>query len=149
MKKVLSRMLWLGIALSIVGCDLIPQPPDSRNQLFQIAGCQSQNSIATLIDSCFTCQFQDRLIIDFCVTGNCCPDSNRFQLSHQIIDDHITLTAIDTAANLCNCMCPYVIHAEIYGLPLDRYIVTCFVNHEMAYREEVRREGDRNDGVVE
>lgn len=94
---------------------------------YQIAGCNSHYPIekATQGDTCFSYTFIDTLKVDFCVTGNCCPDSNRFVTSHNIIADTIFITVSDTAANLCQCDCNYIIHIEISGLPNNRYIFYC------------------------
>jgi hypothetical protein len=83
-------------------------------------------------DSVFSYSFSDNLIMDFSSIGNCCPDSNRFIVSHEIRQDTIMITAVDTAQNLCNCNCLYMIHTEVIGLPMDRYVVRCYLDREQA-----------------
>ena len=98
-----------------------------RATLKQVGGCQSHslnNKISTE-DSCFSYMFTEKLIVNFCMTGNCCPDSNRFSLSYKIKNDTIFVAAADTAANFCNCICNYIIQAEFDNLPSDRYIFYC------------------------
>jgi hypothetical protein len=74
-----------------------------------------------LRDSCFSYQFHDVLTVDFCITANCCPDSNRFSLGRTIDDNAIIVTVEDTAANLCRCVCRHWIHAEFDDLAGDQY----------------------------
>jgi len=78
-------------------------------------------------DSVFTYTFTDMLIIDFSVTGNCCPDSNRFSVSSIAGTDTILIAVIDTAQNLCRCLCRYMIHSEFANLPNDHYVVRCTI----------------------
>jgi hypothetical protein len=83
------------------------------------------NTTAATPDSNFTYTFKQNLILDFSAAGNCCPDSNRFVVSQEIRNDTVLVTIIDTARNLCRCMCSYMIHAQWNNLPLDSYIVRC------------------------
>jgi hypothetical protein len=76
-------------------------------------------------DSVFSYSFYSNLIIDFSVNANCCPDSNRFSVTHIISSDTIHITVADTAANLCRCICPYMIQAEFTDLSNDSYVVVC------------------------
>ena len=98
-------------------------PASTATVVFEVPGCRPSYPGAALIlvDSCFSYQFQDQLNVDFCVSGNCCPDSNRFSIDHMINADTITVTIADTAARLCRCMCRHWIHAEIHGLAADDY----------------------------
>lgn len=115
--------------------------PEQHHLLYQISGCGGELAKSFVADSCFTYQFDTDLVIDFCVTANCCPDSSRFALSHEIIHDNITITVQDTAARLCRCICNYVIHTEFYELPLEHYIVRVNVDtSHVAYEESVRRD---------
>lgn len=100
---------------------------DSKIKIYQIPGCQPAISkfSNSLIDSCFNYTFFDKLKIDFCVSGNCCPDENRFLINYKIYKDTITITLTDTAANLCRCICNYIIHGEFESLPYDGYIIKC------------------------
>ena len=53
---------------------------------YQIPGCNYPSPLGkiSLQDSCFSYSFNDTLKIDFCVLGNCCPDSNRFVTDYKI-----------------------------------------------------------------
>ncbi len=106
----------------------------------QIPGCNSLNlSRNTPTDSsCFSYSFNDTLKIDFCVPGNCCPDSNRFVTNYDIKSDTIFVSVADTAENLCNCICTYIIHLELIGLPGERYLFYCDYEN-LIYREIVSK----------
>lgn len=110
-------------------------------QLYQANGCQSgELSKAAVGDSCFSYQFDADLILDFRVSANCCPDSNRFVLSTDIRSDTIAITVQDTAANLCLCICNYIVHAEFYDMPEDMYHVNIVAGDgQLLYEEEVWR----------
>ncbi|OGU35431.1 MAG: hypothetical protein A2068_07870 [Ignavibacteria bacterium GWB2_35_6b] len=107
---------------------------------YQISGCNhnlfGKKSTA---DSCFVYSFDDKLEIDFCVPGNCCPDSNRFVTNYELNSDTLFLSVTDTAANLCRCMCNYIIHAEISGLHKDKYIFYCNIGGRIIYNEQIRK----------
>jgi hypothetical protein len=113
---------------------------DGESSLYQVHGCIPgalyKNPLA---DSCFAFRFEKSLALDFCLPGNCCPDSNRYFLSHRISRDTLIVTAVDTAGNMCRCNCSYLIHADIAPLPLDRYHVFCFLADSLMYRVEVTR----------
>ncbi len=79
----------------------------------------------TDVDSIFTYSFTTSLILDFSVQANCCPDSNRFFISHSVVSDTITVLVSDTAGNNCRCICPYIVHTEFKNLPGDHYIICC------------------------
>lgn len=87
-------------------------------------------------DSSFNYSFSDKLVIDFSVTANCCPDSNRFTVSSFPGPDTIVVAVIDTAQNLCKCLCPYTIHAEFGNLTNDHYVICCTLG-------EPQGQGDR------
>jgi len=110
-------------------------------QLYQANGCQSgELSKAAVGDSCFNYQFDADLILDFRVSANCCPDSNRFVLSTDIRSDTIAISVQDTAANLCLCTCNYIVHAEFYDMPEDMYYVNIVAGDgQLLYEEEVWR----------
>ena len=76
-------------------------------------------------DSVFTYSFENNLILDFSVSGNCCPDSNRFSVSHLFNGDTLNIVVADTALNGCRCMCPYMIEADFQDLSKDSYLVIC------------------------
>lgn len=108
--------------------------------LYQVSGCHNNvPSKSAFEDSCFSYHFQDPLTIDFCVRSNCCPDSQRFRLDYDIRRDTIVVTVTDTAAHLCRCICPYLIHAEFFDLPLDSYVFYCHYSDEIVYKEVVRK----------
>ncbi len=76
------------------------------------------------------------------MTGNCCPDSNRFALSYAVKGDTLLVAAIDTAKNLCYCKCDYIVRAEFRNLPLDHYVFVCTRSDDSGkvyYRENVSR----------
>jgi hypothetical protein len=41
------------------------------------------------------------------------------------VNDTIRVIVADTAAHLCRCSCNYMLHAELYDLPLDGYTLIC------------------------
>ena len=79
------------------------------------------------IDSLFAYSFKDSLVIDFSVTSNCCPDSNRFSVSTIAGTDTLAVVVADTAEHLCRCICTYMIHCSFGNLPEDRYVVRCSI----------------------
>lgn len=86
-------------------------------------------------DSIFTYSFHNDLRLDFSSYGNCCPDSNRFIVSSIIRHDTILIAVTDTSENLCRCLCLYMVHSELKGLPLNRYVVQCILADENAVRD--------------
>ncbi len=130
--------LFVFISMS-AGCKstAAPEQWDGEYLLQSINGCQRDNLAKdTIVDSCFVYQFDNDLVLDFCVTANCCPDSNRFELSQEVRNDSITITVADTAANLCDCICPYIIHVEYFDLPEDMYYVRVLMADGELVREE-------------
>lgn len=112
--------------------------------LFQAAGCKSNalSKISSIgIDSCFFYTFTQNLEIDFCLSGNCCPDKNRFATNHKIFADTIIITVKDTAPRLCHCICNYIIHGEFQNLARDKYFVKCIREEEnlVIYEQSVIR----------
>lgn len=115
-----------------------------RANIFQDGKCRGPAlSKSSTADSCFSYTFTNNLTIDFCVIGNCCPDSNRFTSSYSVTDSAIIIRIKDTAPNLCKCICTYMIHAEITGLRNDWYTVKCiqeFGDHdEQLYLKTINR----------
>jgi len=111
-----------------------------------VPGCKSNQLLKsgdTFGDSYFTYSFTDKLIVDFCVSGNCCPDENRFRTSSNILGDSIIVTVADTAQNLCKYICNYIIHGEFEQLPKDRYFIKCILadeeNKQIICTEKVKR----------
>ena len=103
----------------------------------QISGCNSSGLRKTTNeDSCFAYSFNDTLKLDFCVTGNCCPDSQRFLTDYKINSDTILVSVSDTAAHLCRCFCNYTIHVELSNLSKAKYLFVCDYE-KLKYRESV------------
>jgi len=148
----LARPLRAALALSLLaiafGCsDKSSDPGDTdgvnKGQIFQVPGCAAEGlAKPSWEDSCFSYQFDTRLLIDFCVQANCCPDSNRFELSYAVLGDTIVVAAEDTAASLCDCICPYVIHLELHDLPLDHYVFACDYDVGIVYEEDIWRQDE-------
>ncbi|KAB2844520.1 MAG: hypothetical protein F9K45_04845 [Melioribacteraceae bacterium] len=113
---------------------------DVKFNSYQISGC-NHNLFGkkSAVDSCFVYSFDDKLEIDFCVSGNCCPDSNRFVTNIKLSSDTLFVSVIDTAENLCRCICNYIIHAEISGLQKENYIFYCNYDNQIIYSEQIRK----------
>jgi hypothetical protein len=134
------------LALLVFGCaEKSTGPATTANVIFEEPGCRPSyaNKALAFGDSCFSYQFQDLLVVDFCVSANCCPDSNRFSIDHMISADTITVTIADTAARLCRCMCRHWIHAAFYGLVSDNYTFVVYQRDSLAllplYRVAIHR----------
>jgi len=138
MKKIFFFTIIL--AILFVSCsenNLIDNKTDIEFKSYQIGGCNNSASLEKIAfsDSCFDYTFNDTLKINFCVYGNCCPDSNRFSVEQIIKSDTIYVTVTDTAANLCKCICNYKIHFELTGLQKDQYVFYCNFNNIITYSE--------------
>lgn len=121
-----------------------PEPRSGAYELYQVPGCQGSLEKAVFEDSCFTYQFEEDLNFEFCVTANCCPDSNRFELTCEVREDTIAVTVLDTTdrSRWCWCICRYLIVAELFDLPLERYTIhiTADTYYDTpTYQESVRR----------
>jgi hypothetical protein len=119
-----SSLFVLLLSLIAFGCAAMSTgPATTTSVVFEVPGCRSSypGNAPMSVDTCFSYQFHDQLNVDFCVSANCCPDSNRFSIDHTIKADTITVTIADTAASLCRCMCRHWIHAEFYVLGSDDY----------------------------
>ena len=118
----------------LIGCDQSVEPAKDKNSIIQIPGCDSTRLGKTLIpdDSCFSYQFYESLIVDFCVSGNCCPDSNRFSTNHTITNDTIIVAVADTAGQLCRCVCTYILHGEFHDLPGNNYLFLVYQMEDSA-----------------
>lgn len=102
-----------------------------RANIFQDGKCRgSALSKTSVADSCFNYIFSNKLSLDFCVIGNCCPDSNRFTSSYSVTDSEIVIRIKDIEPNLCKCICKYMMHAEIVKLRNDWYTVKCIQEFE-------------------
>lgn len=132
------------VACIFWACHKSTGPASPTVVAYQVPGCVSQLGKSGLSDSCFSYQFHEALAVDFCATGNCCPDSNRFSLNHKISSDSIIVTVADTAAHLCHCICSYVLHVEFHDLPGNSYLLICersdYPAHTVLYAEEVHRQ---------
>jgi hypothetical protein len=113
------------IATLLLGCEKSTEPQNPRIVSYQVPGCQAQLGKLASSDSCFSYQFHQALVVEFCMVANCCPDSNRFRLRSNVGNDTIFVSVSDTAPPLCNCLCPYVLHFEFYDLPRDSYTFFC------------------------
>ena len=144
MSKVHAFGILLCVAISMLACSEKSGNPKSEkleSLIYQDGRCQRQLfRSATSEDSCFFSQFKQDILIDFCVTANCCPDTSRFQTSSAVSNDTIFIVVADTAANRCLCDCPYRIHAEFRKPLLSRYVVVCYYGGLMIYRETVVKE---------
>ncbi len=111
----------------------------------QISGCNNSGlSKVNDNDSCFVYSFNDTLKVDFCLWGNCCPDSERFVTNYKISSDTIFIAVQDTAINGCDCNCNYTIHVELSGLSENEYLFYfnypgMYQNDSLKYREIVVR----------
>ena len=137
-------LLFGGLFFSFSCSDKSTNPENTnKNMLCQIPGCGYNFLAKTALepgDSLFSYQFdEEKLLIDFCVTANCCPDSNRFSLSYEILSDSLAIAVEDTADGLCNCVCPYIIHVELYDLPLNHYVFSCNYYNSIVYLEDIQR----------
>ena len=75
-------------------------PPTSFKYLSSKCGTQALAK-GTGLDSIFTYSFTDKLLVDFSVWANCCPDSNRFTVAYAMAADTIVISVADTARSLC------------------------------------------------
>ena len=112
------------------------QPPISFSS--QSSNCLSHGlSKSGGLDSVFTYSFTQSLIIDFSVNANCCPDSNRFNISNIIGKDTLIISVADTARSLCYCNCLYMIHVEFGNLSNDHYVVRCRIGNSQGYDDPI------------
>lgn len=136
-------ILFITLLLIILKCEGTLTESGKTGNLYQITGCKNYLQKTTVVDSCFNYSFNETLKIDFCVSGNCCPDSNRFLFTTKIYSDSIIITYADTAANLCRCICNYYIHAEFENLFNESYIVKCIridsLTSTTTYLQRIRR----------
>lgn len=140
MKTFTHKFLIVAQILFLISCsksNLTDNEEKVNFKSYQVAGCNHSASLekTTFADSCFDYSFNDTLKIDFCIFGNCCPDSNRFAVDYNLNSDTISVSVVDTAANLCNCLCNYKIHLELTGLLNNKYIFSCKYDSIMNYNE--------------
>jgi hypothetical protein len=115
----------IALPLCLISCKGSTEPLIPRFVAQQVPGCSASLNKTVIGDSCFSYQFHDALTMEFCMTGNCCPDSNRFSFRHSLIQDTILIVVSDTAAHLCRCTCNYLLRAEVNNLERDDYLVLC------------------------
>lgn len=131
------------LALLIPTCEQSTDAPSPSVSAFQVPGCGGHLGKAAVNDSCFSYQFRDALVVEFCMNANCCPDSNRFSFRHTVSHDTIYVAVSDTAAHLCHCICNYVLHMEFRDLPGDNYVIFCtqedYSDRVVFYSERVHR----------
>ncbi len=140
-------LILISIIIVLYGCEVSNFEPEAHNFRFeQLAGCQTlvyQNNLdkSTTKDSCFNYSFTENLEVEFCVKGNCCPDSNRFAVDGKVVGDTIYIAVKDTAANLCRCICNYIILTEFQNLSGDEYYIKCLEKDsgKILYLKEVKR----------
>ena len=141
--KKLTYLIAILFALTILfSCNTAPTNNDEKPKcrIYQIPGCGNHTLAKSALfpeDSCFVYQFDSKLIIEFCLTANCCPDSDRFEFDYEINKDSIFVTVEDTAGNLCYCICPYTIHMEINNPQENHYYFYCDYYDKIIYTEEI------------
>jgi len=113
------------LAVLPMACKTSTEPDTPCFVGFQVPGCQSGLGKIAEEDSCFSFTFRQDLSLEFCATGNCDPQVNRFAITQRIQNDTILVTVADTAAQGAWCDCPYKIHVEFWNLPRDSYLVLC------------------------
>ena len=134
------------LALFQTGCSKSVAPETLQGSVVQLPGCKSAQlgKAGSFDDSCLTIQFQQSLLVDFCASGNCCPDSNRFSIRQDVRGDTIVVTIADTARALCRCTCNYFLHAEFADLPSDHYVFMVsredYSSKAVLYLADVRRQ---------
>ena len=110
---------------------------------YQFPGCAGpglffRSGIST--NDCFSYSFEDTLKVELCVTANCCPDTHRFTYNSNIENNIISFTVVDTAADLCRCICDYRIDAYFAGLRNDEYLFNCIYGDSLLYSETVSKQ---------
>jgi hypothetical protein len=128
----MSRQVLLAVAGIVIvvffSCPEKVTNPDEHTApafSYNVGKCIPMPTIRAFADSAFSYSFADTLLVDFWVIANCCPDSDRFDVISTVGTDTLFITIVDTAASLCNCTCPYFIHAEFGNLPKAHYVVRC------------------------
>lgn len=141
-KSLLFIFTFFLIVLYSLSCSNTTEPENKDKNFiaYQIPKCNRNTALGKVsaIDSCFNYSFNDTLSINFCVTGNCCPDKDRFTTTYKIKSDTIFVYVKDIAENDCRCMCNYTIHLEFYNLEQDKYIF-CSNYGNINYKESVEK----------
>jgi hypothetical protein len=124
--KIISAAVFFIFLFFFLSCEEKVTDPGTAGFSFYSSKCHGGLlKAAALRDSSFEYTFFDDLLIDFTVTGNCCPDSNRFAVTQNIYADTIYISVEDTAGGYCRCICSYHIYARFSDLNEDHYIVIC------------------------
>jgi len=130
------------ISLMFISCSESTSPNNDSNIVFkQTPGCNNYNLLKAVNDSCFSYTFSNSLNIYLCLPANCCPDSNRFDYSYSLDNNSINLIALDTATNLCRCVCNYLVEIRINGLSENNYTFNCTLGDSLYYYEQLIKEG--------
>jgi hypothetical protein len=142
MFKYMMKTMFLGsLILLSLSCEENSTNPENQSPvsfLSQSSGCLSNGlPKANGLDSIFTYSFSGGLILDFSVVANCCPDSNRFSVSHIAGTDTLIIAVADTAQSFCHCVCLYMTHAEFMNLPNDHYVVRCTIENSSGQGETI------------
>ncbi len=129
MKKtlVLAAIVLIGLVAASCKEKSANSTPDEGVKFhYEASGCIGAGLPKPAVnDSSFSYTFTDKLTVDFVVTSNCCPDTNRFTVASIPGSDTLTIAVTDTAGHNCRCLCPYLIHAEFANLPGNHYVVRC------------------------
>lgn len=142
--KIFRRSFGVSLLLFVFSCSKGDPTASLQSEInftsHQIPGCNNNLlSKVSAVDSCFTYIFRDKLEINFCVPGNCCPDSNRFVTNIKLSSDTLFISVSDTAENLCRCICNYTIHAEISGLSNKDFTFYCNYDDQIIYNEQIKK----------
>ena len=142
MTRNLVSLLVASLALLPLACVESTNPGTANFLAYQVPRCGSGLGKVSA-DSCFSYRFGDVLIADFCASGNCCPDSNRFLIEAEVAHDTVFVTIADTARHLCRCTCSYLLHVELADLHLPSYVFVCqrqdYSSRYILYCERVYR----------
>jgi hypothetical protein len=123
-----SLISHLAVVLWFLSCNGQSVDQESQHPLsfsYRSSKCLSAYSHVISLDSSFVYSFVDSLVLDFSVRANCCPDSDRFAVTHVPSIDTLIISIVDTAQNLCYCTCRYLIHVQFKNLQGDHYVVRC------------------------
>ncbi|MCK5739806.1 hypothetical protein KAH55_11515 [bacterium] len=106
----------------------------------QVPGCQGNGLGKNSADQCFKYTWLgDKLKLEFCVIGNCCPDTDRFLLDSEFNGTDLFVAVADPAARRCKCMCNYKVQAEFSDVTGSIYTVFCTYDDSVLYHEHVVR----------
>jgi hypothetical protein len=140
MSRLFSFAALLCLLLSLLACSESSTKPKVESLVYQVGRCDHNMILgSSAVDSCFAATFAQDLVVDFCLSANCCPDTSRFALMSVIRNDTIVIMATDTAQNLCHCLCEYTVRAEFHNPPLARYVVMCSYRDSLYFLMTVER----------